>query len=226
VSVVATATDFATPAAVAALPFLYATTAPAWTAQGAGQTGFGRLQSAAADRAHGNWALARGDGRYRALARWSQGATAMTQARPFGLIGRMRKVGDNFSGLYLYALAPSATRRQLQIRGYTGSGLTGTILSTAEAPWSWDAWTWLEAEFDAGVVRARIYPEGAVAPGWQIVIARASREPGGFGPSSQGLNGLSPIVDIRRLEYHPLAVAAPAAAQDADWSLGQTKVQS
>jgi hypothetical protein len=57
-------------------------------------------------------------------------------------------------------------------------------------------------------------------------VAVAWREPGGFGPASQGLNGLSPIVDIRRLEYHPLAVAAPAAAQEADWSLGQTMVQS
>jgi hypothetical protein len=226
VSVVATATDFGAPGAVAALPFLYATTAPAWTAQGAGQTGFGRLQSAVADRAHGDWALARGDGRYRALARWSQGASVMTQARPFGLIGRMRKVGADFSGLYLYALAPSATRRQLQVRGYTGSGLTGAILATADAPWSWDAWTWLEAEFDAGVLRARIYAEGTTAPAWQLSVAVAWREPGGFGPSSQGLNGLSPIVDIRRLEYHPLAVAAPAAAQDADWSLGQTMVQS
>jgi hypothetical protein len=226
VSVVATATDFTTPQAVAGLPFLYLAAAPTWSAQTAGGVGFGRLQSAVADRAHGDWALARGDGRYRALARWSQGATAMTQARPFGLVGRMRKVGGDFSGLYLYALAASATRRQLQVRGYTGSGLTGTILSTVDAPWSWDAWTWLEAEFDAGLLRARIYAEGAAAPAWQLSVAVAWREPGGFGPASQGLNGLSPIVDIRRLEYHPLAVAAPAAAQEADWSLGQTMVQS
>lgn len=226
VSVVATATDFATPQAVAGLPFLYLAAAPTWSAQTAGGVGFGRLQSAVADRAHGDWALARGDGRYRALARWSQGATAMTQARPFGLVGRMRKVGSDFFGIYLYALAPSATRRQLQARGYTGSGLTGTILSTVDAPWSWDAWTWLEAEFDAGVLRARIYAEGAAVPPWQLSVTVAWREPGGFGPASQGLNGLSPIVDIRRLEYHPLAVAAPAAAQEADWSLGQTMVQS
>lgn len=219
-------TDFADPAAVAALPFLYATAAPDWTAQAAGRIGFGRLRSAVADRAHGDWALARGDGRYRALARWSQGATPMTQARPFGLIGRMRKVGADFSGLYLYALATNATRRQLQVRGYTGSGLTGTILATADAPWGWDVWTWLEAEFDAGVLRARIYPEGEAAPAWQLSVTVAWREPGGFGPSSQGLNGLSPIVDIRRLEYHPLAVVIPAAPRDADWSLGQTLVQS
>ena len=207
------------------MSFLYQSEAPSWTAG----AGFGRLRSAAADRAHGDWPLARGDGRYRALARWSMDGQTMTQARPFGLSGRVSKTGSDFLGLQIYALLTTAGARQIQMRVYSGASVGTSIISTAASAWNWDVWNWFEVEFEAGRIRARIYAETEAQPTtWQATAATTHLAPGAFGPMSQGLNGLAPLADIRRLEYQPLASAAgaaPAAAQDADWSLSQTKVQ-
>ena len=224
-TVAATVSDFSTAAEVARMSFLYQSEAPSWTAG----AGFGRLRSAAADRAHGDWPLARGDGRYRALARWSMDGQTMTQARPFGLSGRVSKTGSDFLGLQIYALLTTAGARQIQMRVYSGASVGTSIISTAASAWNWDVWNWFEVEFEAGRIRARIYAETEAQPTtWQATAATTHLAPGAFGPMSQGLNGLAPLADIRRLEYQPLASAAgaaPAAAQDADWSLSQTKVQ-
>ena len=224
-TVAATVSDFSTAAEVARMSFLYQSEAPSWTAG----AGFGRLRSAAADRAHGDWPLARGDGRYRALARWSMDGQTMTQARPFGLSGRVSKTGSDFLGLQVYALLTTAGARQIQMRVYSGASVGTSIISTAASAWNWDVWNWFEVEFEAGRIRARIYAETEAQPTtWQATAATTHLAPGAFGPMSQGLNGLAPLADIRRLEYQPLASAAgaaPAAAQDADWSLSQTKVQ-
>ena len=223
-AVIATVSDFSVAAEVAKLPFVYVSEAPSWTAL----PGFGRLRPAAADRAHGDWPLARGDGRYRALARWSMDGRTMTQARPFGLIGRMSRTGADFLGLQVYALLGSNDVRQIQIRTYTGSGVGSSILATATSAWAWDAWHWVEVEFDGTKVRGRIFAETAAQPtAWQVTANTTHLAAGAFGPMSQGLNGLAPVADIRRLEYQPLAsaaAAAPAAAQSVDWSLTQTKV--
>lgn len=224
-TVAATVSDFSTATEVARMSFLYQSEAPSWTAG----AGFGRLRSAVADRAHGDWPLARGDGRYRALARWSMDGQTMTQARPFGLSGRVSKTGSDFLGLQVYALLTSAGARQIQMRVYSGASVGTSIISTAASAWNWDVWNWFEVEFEAGRIRARIYAETEAQPTtWQATAATTHLAPGAFGPMSQGLNGLAPLADIRRLEYQPLASAAgaaPAAAQDADWSLSQTKVQ-
>lgn len=226
VTVAATVSDFSAAAEVGRLPFLYVSEAPSWTAV----TGFGRLRSAAADRAHGDWPLARGDGRYRALARWSMNGQPMTQARPFGLIGRLSKTGSNFLGVQVYALLSSNDARQIQIRAYTGSGIGSTILATAASAWAWDVWNWIEVEFEGSRIRGRIYAETAAQPTtWQASAVTTHLGAGGFGPMAQGMNGLAPTADVRRLEYQPLAsvvaAAAPAAARDADWSLGQATVK-
>lgn len=221
-AVAATVSDFSVAAEVAKLPFAYVSEAPAWTAL----PGFGRLRSAAADRAHGDWPLARGDGRYKALARWSMDGRTMTQARPFGLIGRMSRTGADFLGLQVYALLGANDARQIQIRTYTGSGVGSTILATAASAWTWDAWHWVEVEFEGTKVRGRIFAETSAQPTtWQVTANTTHVAAGSFGPMTQGLSGLAPVADIRRLEYQPLAAAAaPAAAQSADWSLTQTKV--
>ena len=88
--------------------------------------------------------------------------------------------------------------------------------------WVWNTWYWVELELAGAAVKARIYAEADAAPAWQLVATTTVTGSGAFGPGSLPLNGRSPTVDIRRLEYAPLAAVAPAAAADASWSLGQT----
>jgi hypothetical protein len=74
-------------------------------------------------------------------------------------------------------------------------------------------------------VRARLYPEAAVAPAWQVEATTAITGTGAFGPTGFPITGDSPAVDIRRLEYLPPASGAPAPAQDGDWNLVQITEQ-
>ena len=109
---------------------------------------------------------------------------------------------------------------------FTGAGNGSTLLATADVAWAWDAWQWIEMEFDAATVRARVYAEAATAPAWQAVATATYLAPGGFGPSLVASGALRPVVDLRRIEVQPLAPAvAPAAPSAADWALNQIMVQ-
>ncbi len=222
VTVRATRTVFDGAAALGDVKFLFPSTAPAWSFNAGG---FARLTSGA-DRAHGDWGLALGDGRYRALARWSAGVAAPEQSRPFGLIGRMVRTGANFQGVRVDAVLQAGGARVVQLRDYTGKTTVSTTLRQAQVAWTWDAWWWLEAEFEGATVRARLYPEGAEAPAWQVTATTTALAPGAFGPTTHvTVDGQIPVADIRRLEYLPLAGAAPAAAAAGDWTLDQITVK-
>jgi hypothetical protein len=219
----ATRTVFDAAAALGDVRFLFESVAPGWTRDAAG---FARLTPGAGDRAHGDWALARGDGRYRALARWTAGGAAPTQARPFGLIGRMTKTGVDFRGVRVDVVLQTGGARVLQVRDYAGSGTSSTSRTTAAVAWDWNAWFWLEAEFNGARVRARLYPEAGPVPNWQVSVSTTQLAPGAFGPTShEAAAGQTPVVHLRRLEFQPLAAAAPAAPLAGDWTLDQTMVQ-
>jgi hypothetical protein len=222
-AVEATRTAFDMRTALDDVSFLYQSAAPAWSFN---TNGFARLTAGADDRAHGVWALARGDGRYRALARWTAGAASPGQSRPFGLIGRMTKTGDDFRGVRVDAVLQVGGARVLQIRDYDGAGVAATTRGAAPVAWAWNVWQWFEAEFDGATVRARIWPETGPVPDWQIVATTATLAPGAFGPSTHvTVAGQTPVAQIRRLEFQPLAAAAPAAPLAGDWTLDQTMVQ-
>ncbi|MBP7003000.1 hypothetical protein [Amaricoccus sp.] len=224
VTVRATRTVFDAAAALADVKFLFPTAAPAWKFNAGG---FARLTSGANDRAHGDWGLALGDGRYRALARWNAGVAAPAQSRPFGLIGRMSKTGANFLGVRVDAVLQTNGTQVLQIRDYIGKTTNSTTVRQTAVAWAWDAWSWFEVEFEGATVRARVYPEAAAAPAWQITATTTTLAPGAFGPTTHvAVNGQTPVVDIRRLEFLPLAPAAPVAAAEGDWALGQITVKS
>lgn len=222
VTVRATATQFDKAARLDELSFLSEAAAPAWSFD---PSGFARL-AGGAGRAHGDWAHARGDGRYRTLARWSAGRAAAAAARPFSFTGRLART--RASGLCVDA-AQSQNMRLLELRQYTGGGTVSTLIAAADVAWRWDAWFWIEAEFDGPTVRARLYPEAATAPDWQIVAPVTYLAPGAFGPGAlQGADSAASL-DIRRLEFQSLGHFAEAstlaAPQDGDWSLDQIMVQ-
>ncbi len=98
------------------------------------------------------------------------------------------------------------------------------IAPAAAVDWAWDAWHWVELEIEGTNVRARVYPEAAAAPDWQIAGTTDQTAAGAFGPGGQPRSGRSPAIDLRRLEVHPLPVhipAIPAAALDSDWDIAQ-----
>ena len=103
------------------------------------------------------------------------------------------------------------------------------IAPAAVVGWAWDVWHWVELEIDGRMVRARIYPEAAATPDWQIAGTTSQTEPGAFGPGGQPASGRSPVIDLRRLEVHPLSVqipAIPAAPLDSDWDIAQVTVRT
>ena len=159
------------------------------------------------------------------LTRWNAGAAAPTQARPFGLVGRMSGPADDLRLIRVDAVLQVGGTRVLQLREYVGGGAATTMLGTAHISWTWDAWWWLEAEFDGPTLRARLYPEGETRTGWAVTTTTSLRSPGAFGPASYATGAQIPLADIRRIEFQPLAEAAPAAAGAADWTLAQTPVQ-
>jgi hypothetical protein len=219
VTVRSTVTAFDAGAPLAELGFLADAAAPAFTRE----AGFARLVPA--DRVHGDWSKALGDGRYRCLARWGGASTPQTVNRPLWLSARFRQTGGDAFGVRADLFETVAGLRQLQLRQYTGAGAaTSVIAAAAVVGWAWDAWQWVELEVDGGTVRARVYPEAAPAPDWQVAGTTDQTAAGAFGPGGQPGGGRSPVIDLRRLEVHPLAVqipAIPAAALDTDWDIAQ-----
>jgi hypothetical protein len=226
VTVEATATQFDQAARLDELSFLTEAAAPAWSFD---PSGFARLVIGRGVRAHGDWAHARGDGRYRTLARWNAGDAAVIAARPFSFTGRLARTGADFSGLCV-DVVQSGNVRLLELRQYAGGGTVSTLIAAAGVAWRWDAWFWIEAEFNGPTVRARLYPEAAAAPDWQIVAPVTHQASGAFGPGAlHDADSPEGSLDIRRLEFqtpgHFAAAPTLAAPRDGDWSLDQIMVR-
>jgi hypothetical protein len=222
VTVQAIATTFDSAGALAELGFLHSGPAPFLTFE---TGGFARLVPAATGRLHGAWSRAAGDGLYRALVRWGAKNIAATGYVPFAFGARIRLDGANFSGVYVEAYRPSGGFKRLRILEYTGAGDASRLLHSATPGWSWDTWYWVEMAVAGDAVKARLYPEAAAAPAWQVETTTTATGPGAYGPTGFPFAGDVPAIDIRRLEYLPPAPAAPEAAQDGDWTLIQTTEQ-
>lgn len=232
VSVRTNATVFDAPAKLAELGFINKAGAPAsWTVE---KDGYARLVTDPTDRNHGDWVHARGDGLYRCLARWNGPDTSVDWLRPFTFTARAAQAGTDLFGLRvdLYQRTGSNPQRLIEIYQYDGQGAGSSHTSLAALPtagWEWNTWYWIEMELDGPAIRTRFYPEGAPAPDWQLSATTTHLAPGAFGPGAFGRKGSSMMVDIRRLDYLPLARMRPAplpAPVDADWNIDQIKVQA
>jgi hypothetical protein len=226
VSVIATVTVFDAAAKLAAVDFLHRTLAPTWTWDAA-QSCAVLTPGHPSDFTHGAWTLGRGDGLYRALARIRHSGTAFARSRPFGLNGRMaRDAAGNWRGIRVELDRRVDGTTAFEIREYAGRGEAMPLLGGGAAAWSYAVWSWLEVEFDGATVRGRVYAETAAAPAWQATATTGHLGAGFFGPMSHTFaGGIYPIIDIRRLEYHPAAATAPAAPAGEHWTLEQITVQ-
>ena len=179
VSVRSTDTAFDAGGGLGELGFVSEAAAPAFTQE----AGFARLVPALASRVHGDWTKAAGDGRYRCLARWGT-AGLQPLNRPFWLAARFRQAGGNDFGVRADIFGTAGGQPQLQLRQYTGAGsATAVIAPAAVVGWAWDVWHWVELEIDGRMVRARIYPEAAATPDWQIAGTTNQTEPGPSAPA-------------------------------------------
>lgn len=194
-------TDFTAPAALADLGFLH-TVAPSWTHVA---DGFARLVPTGSSRAHGDWSKAVGDGLYRVLARWSGAGLTPSVDRRFCFGARIGRNGNDWSGIRVETFATTAGDRRLHIREYTGSTGVTRSLSTVNVAWDYDTWYWLEVEIAGASVKGRLYPAAGAAPDWQAVATTSVIGAGAFGPGGFPALNQSPTIDIKRLEYHPLA---------------------
>ena len=183
--------------------------------------GFAQFAGRNAYRVHGAWALAAGDGLYRCLARWN--APDQSVNSPFLFGARIRAEGSNTVGFFFQAFQ-TTSNRQLRLRQYTGTGSTHTLSETVSPGWEWNSWYWLDLEIDGASVKARLYPEAAASPGWQLASTVTVTGSGAVGPGTLPNGGIGATVDIRRLEYLPLpgqGPVLPPAPADTDWTLSQ-----
>ena len=220
VTVRSTVTVFDAAAKLGDLGFVFDTAAPGW----AQENNYGRLIPAATGRAHGLWSKAAGDGRYRCLARWAATETTGPDYAPFVLGARIARSGGNFTGVYVEAFRPASGTKRLRLQQYTGVGAETRLLASVTRTWAWTIWYWVEIEIDGAAVKARLYPEAGPIPDWQVAASTSVTGAGGFGPGGVSLQGMSPTILIKRLEFHPLGAqipSIPAAAGDADWTLVQ-----
>lgn len=218
------ATDFTLAAALGEVSHLAQAGAPAWTHEA---DGFARLVPAAASRSHGAWSKAAGDGLYRCLARWSTTNWGEAGIQPFVFGLGITRSGSNFSGAFISLGRPTLGAKYIQCHEYSGTGTVAVERAAARPLWRFNAWNWVEVEVDGASVRARVYEEVETAPDWQIVTTLAAAPgAGAFGPGSLPWNGVSPVVEIRRLELAgagaPVAATPPAAPLAGDWTLDQT----
>lgn len=230
VSVRANRTVFDVPASLADLGFLDVAAAPvSWTLE---KEGFARLVTDTAERNHGDWVHERGDGIYRCLARWSHADTSIDWLRPFSFTGRLNWADHNLKGIRVefYQRTGGRPSREMEIRQYDGNGTGSTTLAILEtAGWQWGTWYWIDVEFDGPSVRTRFYPEAAPVPEWQLSTKTTPLASGAFGPGAFPRHGQSATLDIRRIEYRPLARMRPAPLPppvDAEWKIDQIKVQA
>jgi len=214
VSVQGVVTVFATAATLAEMSFVTDDTPPAWTLDPAG---FARLAVASEGTTHGLWTRSAGDGRYRALVRWTAG-TAVD--RPVCLTTRLARSNGNYAGLRFDALISNGTS-MVELRQHSGSGSTSIQLGLAPVALASETWTWIEVALDGATVRARLYPETAAAPDWQIVATTTRLEAGAAGIGGYGRWGQRPQIDIRRIELLPLGADTPLAAAAGEWTLTQ-----
>ncbi len=119
------------------------------------------------------------------------------------------------------------------MRRYIGQNDDSLPLEAApvvtQLQWNWDTWCWVEVEVAGTSVKARIYAEAAAAPDWQLTGTTDQTAPGAFGPGGFSRNGQVPAIDVKRLEYHPLASqipVIPSVPLDTDWTLAQFTEQS
>ena len=208
------ATAFDAAAALAEMRFVSEGAAPSWSLDAGG---FARLVTAAEGATHGLWSRSAGDGRYRALVRWTAGGGV---DRPFCLTARFAAAGGDFSGLRIETLLAGGVG-SVELRQYTGAGVASNRLASATVAWANDAWTWVEVELDGATVRARLYPEEAAAPDWQLTATTTHLAAGAAGIGGFGRWGQRPQIDLRRLELLPSAGAAPASADAGEWTLDQ-----
>lgn len=173
--------------------------APSWTLQ----DGFARLVLEGGSRAHGDWSGAGGDGLYRCLVRWSGADLPYSVDRRFSFGARVDRVGTTWTGVRIDAYATSFGVKKLQLRAYTGVQGATVVLATADATWEYDAWHWLEVELAGGAVKARIFPEAAAAPDWQVSGTTTQTSPGAYGPGGFPALDRSPVIDVRTLEHRP-----------------------
>ena len=157
VRVVATAFDAAS--ALAEMGFVAEGPAPGWSLDAGG---FARLVPAGIGATHGDWSRAAGDGRYRALVRWTAAAAV---DRPFCLSARLTRSGADFRGLRAEAFLNSSTgTNRLELRQYLGSGTTSRQLGVATVGWANDAWYWVELELDGATLRSPALCRGRRRP--------------------------------------------------------------
>lgn len=200
VTVRSSATVFDRDASLAEMSFL-STQAPAWFQVA---DGYARLIPATAARAHGVWSKARGDGLYRTLVRWSGATLAPSLDRRFSFGARVRKLGNDWSGIRVETFATSTGDRRLHIREYTGTSGVTRSLDTVTVGWAYDTWYWVEVEVLGTSIKGRLYPEGGTAPAWQVAAATTQTTDGGFGPGGFPALDQSPVIDVRRIEFLPL----------------------
>ncbi|MER2510639.1 MAG: hypothetical protein ABTQ27_18065 [Amaricoccus sp.] len=195
------ATDFTSATALSDVSFLR-TLAPSWTHDAGG---FARLVLTGNSRAHGDWVKAAGDGLYRVLARWSGATLTPSVDRRFCFSARVGRIGNDWTGIRVETFATTAGDRRLHIREYSGASGATKSLATVNVGWDYDTWYWLDVEISGTSVKGRLYPENGAAPGWQVVATTSVTAAGAFGPGGFPALEQSPTIDIKRLEYHPLA---------------------
>lgn len=228
-------TDFATAGALGALTFIGANAGLVGFTGEAAQ-GLARLVTPASGRVHSRWAHApAGEGRFRALARWTAPNATATPYSPF-LLGHRVGVdaAGNWRGLVLEVLQPAGGARRLRLLAFSGSGSATTSLASADLDWAWDSWSWVELELSGTAIRGRLHPEAGPVPDWQVTgvlpAATLSGLPaeGASGPAALPQGGQSPVVELRRLETLPLTLdpARPAPAAAADWAIAQINLQA
>lgn len=187
-------TSFEAPGELDRVSFL-AAAPPSWTQE----PGFARLVPAATVRAHGDWSGANGDGLYRCLVRIGGGLPVAIDRR-FSFGARVRLVNGDWSGIRIETFETASGEKRLHIREYAGQSGTTISLATATVGWSYDAWHWLEVDIADATVRGRIYPEAAAPPDWQVSATTTQLDAGAFGPGGFPSGGVSPVIDLRKLE--------------------------
>jgi hypothetical protein len=225
VSVRSTVTVFDKPESLADIGFIAESQPPEWSFEDAGHA---RLVPFSSGRLHGDWNKATGDGVYRCLVRWNPVEGHEELARPFCFSARVTKEGKTFNGIRLSPYMATSTATGLELREYKGLSTASRGLGAKLVPWEWGVWYWVELEVSGTSLRARLYPENADAPDWQVTAQTTHTGAGAFGPGGFPRNRVSPEIDIRRLEYLPLNEAeslTPPIAAAQDWSLNQVTEQ-
>ncbi len=168
-----------------------------------GQDGFVRITPHPEARTHGAWTEARGDGIYRALVRWSGADLPPSLERRICLGLGVSRYAGAYGGVRVDVWRTLEGAPRLGIREYIEDKARTVGLAMCAADWSQDAWHWIEAEVRGASVRARVYAEGTTAPDWRIRAETRRLGPGAYGPGAIPGQGLSPALDLRRLEFLP-----------------------